>query len=90
MSNKNEKQKRPSILHPFARAEYDGSMKSYREIQARILPVDEAESFDSELPPSWRSQPAAYLLRTLGLKRGLPPGTGFGLVQSPFADVYTV
>ena len=72
------KEKRPSWYHPFARAKWDGSMKPYREIQARILPEDEAKEWDIELPVSWRDQPAQFLLRTLGLKKGLPPGSGAG------------
>ena len=76
MSNK--KEKRPPFWKPIARAKYDGSLRTYREIQARILPEDEAREYDVELPPTWREQPAQFLLRTLGLKKGLPPGSGAG------------
>ena len=71
------KEKRPPWWRYGARKEYDGSLKTYREIQARILPDDEAQEFDIELPPSWKTQPAQWLLWTLG-KRGLPPGSGAG------------
>jgi len=83
------KNKKPSWLHPIERLEYNGSMKTYKEIQAYILPKDIAESYDVDLPPSFSEQPALYLLRGLGYKKGLPPGTGVGLVQSPYADIYT-
>ena len=87
--SKQQKEKRPSRWHPIARANWDGSMRSYREIQARILPKDESEEYDVSLPEEWKQQPAQWLLRSLGLKKGLPPGSGAGLVQSQYADLYT-
>jgi hypothetical protein len=65
-------------------------MMSVNELQARVLPKEMASEFDMDLPGQWREQPAMYLLRGLGYgKKGLPPGSGVGLVQSPWADVYT-
>lgn len=87
MSNKDNK--KPSWLHPRARIEYEGALKTYKEIQARILPKDMAQEYDVDVPVTWKEQPALYLLRGLGFKKGLPPGTGVGLVQSPYADIYT-
>lgn len=89
MSNA-EKENRPKWYHPIARARYDGSLRTYKEIQARVLPKDMAEEYDVDIPVTWKEQPALYLLRGLGYgKKGLPPGTGYGLVQSPYADIYT-
>ena len=87
MSNKDNK--KPSWLHPIARMEYNGAMKTYKEIQARILPKEMVQEFDVEVPTSWTEQPALYLLRGLGYGKGLPKGSGVGLVQSPYADIYT-
>ena len=80
MINKNEK--RPSWWRPIARAKYDGSLKTYGEIQSRILPKDESEQYDVSLPETWREQPVRWLLRALG-KEKLPKGSGAGYVQSP-------
>ena len=78
MSNR-EKIKRPAWYHPFARATWDGAMKTYGEIQARILPTEMAEEFDFSVPETWKEQPASYLLRGLGYgDKGLPPGSGVG------------
>ncbi len=83
-----KKEKRPSILHPLARAKYDGAMMKYREVQARLLPADEAAKWDTELPPSWKEQPLSWLLTSLGVK-SLPPGSGHGFVQSPYNNIFT-
>ncbi len=88
MSN-NQKEKRPNWYHPLARARYDGAMRTYGEIQARVLPKDIAEQWDVSIPDQWKEQPALYLLRGLGFDKGLPPGTGYGIVQSPYSDIYT-
>jgi len=88
--SKNKDRERPPWWHYGARKEYNGAMKTYSEIQARVLPKEMASEFDVDLPPSWTEQPAMYLLRGLGYgKKGLPPGSGVGLVQSPWADIYT-
>ena len=87
--SKQQKEKRPPWWRYGARKEWDGSMKTYREIQARILPKEESEEYDISLPEEWKKGPASFLLRTLGLKKGLPPASGAGLVMSPYADIYT-
>jgi hypothetical protein len=93
MSKENEI-KRPPMWRPMARARYDAAMQTAMltlgELKARVLPKEIAEEFDFDVPPQWTEQPALYLLRGLGYgSRGLPEGSGFGLVQSPYADVYT-
>jgi len=85
--SKNEN-KRPPWYHPFARSKYDAAMMSYNEFKARVLPSDEAERTDIELPPSWRTQPLQWLLVGIGAKK-LPEGSGAGFVQAPWADIYT-
>jgi hypothetical protein len=82
-----EKGKVPNrFLHPFARAKYDAAMMNYDEFKAKMLSEEEVESYDLTFPESWRKQPLAWLT---GTKKGLPSGSGFGLVQSPYSDVYT-
>ena len=78
-----EKEKRPPWWKFRARIEHDILKTTYNEIQARILPKDEAEKFDVELPVTWREQPVQWLLRALG-KKELPKGSGAGYVKSPF------
>lgn len=81
---------RPPWYKVLERAKYDGAMQTYKEIQARVVPQNIRDDYDIDVPESWREQPALYLLRGLGVgKRGLPPGSGVGLVQSPYADIYT-
>jgi hypothetical protein len=94
MSNQEDnKFKRPPWYHFLARRDYDTTLKTammtVSELKARILPKDIAEEYDVDIPPTWTEQPALYLLRGLGYPKGLPPGTGVGLVQSPYADIYT-
>ena len=85
---KNKKDpKRPPWYRPFARAKYDAMKTAYNEFKARVLPAEEAETYDVELPPSWGSKTLGWLF---GRKRNkTPPGSGVGLVQAPFADIYT-
>lgn len=92
--SKDKKSERPPIWRPIARAKYDATlstaMMSVKELQARILPKEIAEEYDVSIPEQWKEQPALYLLRGLGFDKGLPPGTGYGIVQSPYSDIYTV
>jgi len=92
--SKDKDNPRPEWYHPVARMKYDASMQTammtYKEIQARVLPKEMASEFDFDLPSQWTEQPAMYLLRGLGYgKKGIPPGSGVGLVQSPWADIYS-
>ena len=65
-------------------------MATYSEIQARVVPQSIRDDYDIDVPTTWKSQPALTLLRGMGVgKEGLPAGSGYGLVQSPYADVYT-
>ena len=80
--------KRPPFWRPFKRATYDAMEKSYNEIQARILPADEAAIYDTELPAQWRQEPIRWILSGLGIKKP-PVGSGAGYTQSPFSEVYT-
>lgn len=84
-----ENQKRPPWWRIRARAQYDADRRNFNEIMARVLPKEEAESWDVELPPSWTSQPSKWLLSKFG-KKGLPKGSGFGLVQSPATSFQTM
>ena len=84
-----KKEKRPPWYRFLARANYDGSLKTYREIQSRILPKDEAMETDAQLPVQWTESPARWLLQSLGYSKKIPAGTGHGLIQSPYADIYT-
>lgn len=81
----NEKQ-RPPWYKPLERAKYDGAHMQYDEFQAKILTDDERERYDVDIPVSWRKQPLQWLT---GQRKGLPAGSGAGLVQSPYADLYT-
>jgi len=84
------KNKKPPFWRPFKRAMYNAMQKSYNEIQARVLPSDVAREFETELPISWRNRSAQWILNMLGRgKKGLPPGSGVGLVASPFSSIYT-
>lgn len=85
----NKKGKRPPWYRPFARAKYDAAMTTYQEFLANVLPPEQAQQYDVELPPTWRQQPLSWLLTSLGVKKKLPPGSGAGFVQTPYADVYT-
>jgi hypothetical protein len=88
MSSKEEK--RPPWYRYGARKEWDGSMKTYKEIQARLVPKSMRDEYDIDVPPTWQEQPSIKLLRGLGTgDKSLPPGSGYGLVQSPYADIYT-
>jgi hypothetical protein len=79
-------EKRPEWYHPFARAKFDGARMQYDEFKAQILDKDELAQFDVDLPMSWRNQSLKWLT---GGSKGLPAGSGAGLVQSPYADIYT-
>lgn len=84
------KSKRPPWYKFKARAEYNVMQRSYNEIQARVLPTEEAERFDVDLPMSWKNKPIQWVLNILGMgKKGLPPGSGVGLVAYPFSSIYT-
>lgn len=83
-----KEKKRPPWWRIGARAQYDADRRNFNEIMARVLPKEEAEQFDVQLPPSWTNQPAQWLLSKFG-KKGLPKGSGFGLVQSPAATFQT-
>ena len=79
--------KRPSWWRIAERAKYDAAKMTYDDFRAKMLSDEELADYDVELPPSWRSQPLAWL--TGAKKKGLPAGSGYGLVQSPYADIYT-
>ena len=83
-----EGKKRPSILHPIARAKWDAMRSSYNDVVARVLPADEAARSDVDLPLQWRQEPIQWILSTLGIKKP-PVGSGAGFVQSPYMDIYT-
>ena len=87
----NKKLKKPSWLNPIARIRYDakveGAKMQYNEFTSQILNDEELKQYDVELPPSWRNKSLQWL--TGAGSKGLPAGSGAGLVQSPYADIYT-
>jgi hypothetical protein len=87
--SKNEK--RPPWYRPLERAKWEIANTTYRDLKAYLMPPDEAEEWDVELPPNWYSAPVQWIQYQLagGKKAGLPPSAGKAFVQSPFADIYT-
>ena len=58
--------------------------------KANILTPEEVEKFDIELPANWGSRTVNSVFQTLGIRdKGVPAGTGAGLVQSPYLGIYT-
>jgi hypothetical protein len=78
--------KRPAWYHPIERAKYDGARTSYDDFQAKLLDDNELDQYDVDIPVTWRKQPLQWLS---GNQKSLPAGSGAGLVQSPYADIYT-
>jgi hypothetical protein len=81
--------KRPSIWHPIERAKYDALMTTYRDFEARMLTDDERQTYDVDLPPSWREQPMQVLRNVMGVSNKPPVGSGAGFVQVPYMDIFT-
>ena len=81
-----KKGKKPPIWHPLERAKYEIGMMTYRDLKAYLMPPEEAEEFDVELPQNWYSAPIQWVQYQLagGKKAGLPPSAGKAFVQSPY------
>ena len=62
-------------------------LRHYNDFIARVLPPEEADKYDIQIPPQWRNVPE-FITRLMG-GRGKAPSTGVGFVHSPYADLYT-